>query len=353
MMFWEKWQQKIIDSVKDLKNKLLTVLTEGGQTFGFGHITRCISILTIFKQYGYRINFIIHGDNSISSILEGVPYYAFNWTKEQKELKELLSESSIILIDSIEITNQQILDIEDLGKDVIFIDDEKRRNVLNKGFVVDWTVLSNKKGYFLPKKENITYLLGSEYTPLRKEFTTSKQNIINQNLESIMVTFGGSDIRDITPKILKTLSEYFPNIKKNIVIGAGFTNIKNIELYKDKNTNLIFNASTSTMVKLMQTSDLAIASGGQTLYELALIGTPTIAILLVENAKDDTQGWEEVGTLENIGWYDNPELTNNLEKAIISLKQKNKRIEMQNKGKDYINQNGALTLVKTILDKLE
>lgn len=346
-------QRKIISLVRDLQNKLLTVVTEGGQTFGFGHITRCISISTIFKQYGYSINFIINGDNSIFSILKGIQYSVFNWTKEQKNLSELLLKSSIILIDSIEITNQQILYIEALGKDVIFIDDEKRRNILNKGFVIDWTVLSNKKEYFLPKKENITYLLGSEYTPLRKEFTISSQNIIKENIESIMVTFGGSDVRNLTPIVLKTLVEYFPNIKKNIVIGAGFTNIENIELYKDKNTKLIFNASTSTMVELMQTSDLAIASGGQTLYELALLGTPTIAILLVENAKDDTQGWEEVGTLKNIGWYNDPELINNLKKAITFLKQKDKRIEMQNNGKDYINPNGALKLVNTILDKLK
>lgn len=339
--------------MKDLKSNLLTIITEGGQLFGFGHITRCLSISTIFKQCGFSINFIINGDDSIYSILDETECIIFNWTEKQGYLIEILLKSSIILIDSIVITNKQLLEIQSLEKNIIFIDDEKRRNILDKGFVIDWTVLSNEKGYFLPKKENITYLLGSEYTPLRKEFSTAKQNIINQNVESIMVTFGGSDVRNLTPKILKTLVEYFPHITKYIVIGAGFTNINSIESYTDKNTNLIFNASTSTMIELMQSCDIAIASGGQTLYELALIGTPTIAILIVENAKDDTEGWGKVGTLKNIGWYDDKKLLDNLKKTIISLKEKDKRLVMQNKGKRYIHPNGALALVNTILDRLK
>ena len=35
----------------------------------------------------------------------------------------------LILIDSMKITDDQILEIESLGKKVIFIDDEKRRNI--------------------------------------------------------------------------------------------------------------------------------------------------------------------------------------------------------------------------------
>jgi len=345
--------RKIIVLVKDLKNRHLCVVTEGGKTFGFGHITRCLSISTIFKQHGFDIHFIVNGDRSISSVLNDTKHTIFDWSNKKEKLLEILSKSSLVLIDSIEITNEQILEIQSLKKDTIFIDDEKRRNILDYGFVVDWTVLSDEKEYFTPKKENITYLLGSKYTPLREEFKTAKQNVIGEDIKSIMVTFGGADVRDLTPKILKNLADNFPNIQKNIIIGSGFTNIKKIESFKDANTNLIFNAETSTMINLMQNSDLAIASGGQTLYELARIGTPTIAILLVENAKDDTLGWQRVGSVINIGWYNDEKLLANLNDAIVSLREKNARLQMQNKAKKYINPNGALTLVNTILEKLK
>jgi spore coat polysaccharide biosynthesis predicted glycosyltransferase SpsG len=250
------------------------------------------------------------------------------------------------------ITDQQLLELEKTDIPLIFIDDEKRRNIISKGFVIDWTVLSDEKNYFTPKKDDIVYLLGSKYTPLRELFKDAKKNKIKDEIETIMITFGGADVRDLTPDILKTISKHFPKITKNIVIGGGFTNIKKIEKYKDKNTNLIFNADTSTMIELMNCSDLAIASGGQTLYELARIGTPTIAILLVENAKDDTQGWEKVGSLVNIGWWDDKNLFDNLLNAISKLKNKSKRLDMQKKAINYISPNGAEILVEEILKKL-
>ena len=102
----------------------------------------------------------------------------------------------------------------------------------------------------------------------------------------------------------------------------------------------------------MQESDLAIASGGQTLYELAKIGTPTIAILLVENAKDDTLSWAEVGSIAYIGWWNDKKLIKNLGYKINLLKSKKKRRQMQDCANEYINPNGAKLLVSSIIKAL-
>jgi UDP-2,4-diacetamido-2,4,6-trideoxy-beta-L-altropyranose hydrolase len=336
-----------------LKNNQLTIITEGGKNFGFGHITRCLSIEKIFKQYDYKSFFIINGDKSISKILSTSSYILLNWIEKQKELLQQFSNSSLILIDSILISNQQILDIQKLNIPIIFIDDEKHRNILDSGFVIDWTVLSEQQNYFSPKKKNVSYLLGSLYTPLREQFTSATLNNINESIDSIMLTFGGADVRNLTPTIIKALINHFPNIQKNIVIGAGFTNIDEIEKQIDNNTHLIFNANSKTMIELMQKNDLAIACGGQTLYELARIGTPTIAILVVDNAKDDTLGWEKVGSVKYIGWWDNTNLIDNLITTIHNLQDKKIRQSMQNKAKQYISPNGAKILVKKIIDNLQ
>ena len=333
-------------------SKSLTIITEGGRASGFGHITRCISIADCFQKYGFSIKFVINGDDSIYSVLEERQIIMCNWIKYKDRLLEVLNHSSIILIDSIEIADKQIVEIQSTGMPIIFIDDEKRRNVLEKGFVVDWTVLSNKKNYFFPKKKKVVYFLGSQYTPLREEYNAAKKNKIKENIQTIMVTFGGSDVRNLTPIFLKNLNDILPNCKKNIIIGSGFSNLQEIEKFKDKNTNLILNATTSKMIEAMQESDLAIASGGQTLYELAKIGTPTIAILLVENAKDDTLSWAEVGSIAYIGWWNDKKLIKNLGYKINLLKSKKKRRQMQDCANEYINPNGAKLLVSSIIKAL-
>lgn len=333
-------------------SKSLTIITEGGRTSGFGHITRCISIADCFQKYGFSIKFVINGDDSIYSVLEERQIIMCNWIKYKDRLLEVLNHSSIILIDSIEIADKQIVEIQSTGVPIIFIDDEKRRNVLEKGFVVDWTVLSNKKNYFFPKKKKVVYFLGSQYTPLREEYNAAKKNKIKENIQTIMVTFGGSDVRNLTPIFLKNLNDILPNCKKNIIIGSGFSNLQEIEKFKDKNTNLILDATASKMIEVMQESDLAIASGGQTLYELAKIGTPAIAILLVENAKDDTFGWAKVGSISYIGRWDDEKLIKNLGNKLNLLKSKKKRKQMQDSAKEYINQNGAKLLVSSIIKAL-
>jgi len=335
-----------------LNDKILTIITEGGKEFGFGHITRCLSISKIFEQNNFKIQFIVKGDDSVSSLIRSYTYDIFNWQNKKTILLTKIKNSTLILVDSMLIENSQLLNLEQSNIPIIFIDDEKRRNILTKGFVIDWTVLSEKNDYFNPKKEKVTYLLGSKYTPLRDEFKDATLNNIQDNINTIMITFGGADIRNLSPTILENLNIILPNCKKNIVIGNGFSNIKDIEKYKDNNTNFIHNANTSKMIELMQECDLAIASGGQTLYELTRIGTPTIAILLVENAKDDTLGWERVGSIKNIGWWDDKNLILNLENNLKLLEDKQERIKMQNSTKQYINPNGAKLLVNSILEKL-
>ena len=331
-----------------MQTKKLTVLTEGGGVYGFGHITRCLSITRCFEDFGIKIDFIIDGDGSVNSILENQSFILMNWLNKKSVLKELY-ESSYVLIDSLRIKSCQIKDIQKLDISVIYIDDHKRQNILEKGFVLDWTVLSDKKNYFVPKKEGVTYLLGSKYTPLRGPFNINKKTNILPNIESIFVSFGGSDVRNLTPLVLKTLTINFPNLKKTVVIGDGFKNIEYIKLFKDDKTTLIYKADAKKMYSLMMNSYVAISSGGQTLYELVSVGVPTISILLFENARGDTEGWSQVGSMDFIGNFDDPDLMQNLLVSFRALEKQERRQKMQSNGLQFIGLNGGKHIVEAIL----
>lgn len=335
-----------------MSKKKLIVITEGGQNIGFGHVTRTISLATNFLSLGYNVEFIINGDNSLNELVESYNNQIFNWLEDKQKLLDSLKDSSLILLDSILIEDSHIKQLESLEIPIIFIDDERQRNILEKGFVVDWTVFRDNDLTFIDKKENVTYLLGSLFTPLRKEFCNAELNQINQNVSKIMVTFGGLDIRNLTPMILKLLNKNFPNFKKDIIIGAGFSNIEEIKKNITENTNLIYNATAQDMINAMQTSDIAIASGGQTLYELAKIGLPTIGILLVDNAKDDTFGWNKAGFLRYVGSFNEIGLEKNIIKEIENLFSYDTRVEMQKNGLKHISQNGGELLVNEIIKVL-
>jgi UDP-2,4-diacetamido-2,4,6-trideoxy-beta-L-altropyranose hydrolase len=334
---------------KNLFNRNLTVLTEGGQIYGFGHLTRSISIAKQFQEYNFAVHFVVHGDDSISTTLKNYNFTLLNWHEAFKKSLPLITKNSFLLIDSITISDEQLLFLESLDLILIYIDDEKRRNILNRGFVIDWTIGLNETTHFIPKKKNVSYLLGSRYTPLREDFQKAKSNQLRKQIKQLMMTFGGSDVRNLTPKIIQYLNQNFPQYVQNVIIGNGFTNLNAIKESASSKTNLIYNADASTMIQIMQQSDVAIAAGGQTLYELAKIGIPTIGILLVDNAKDDTFGWEELGFLKYIGTYDDELLLENLQKNLFALQDYTIRKAMQLAGFKNIGGNGAKLLVKSIL----
>ena len=332
--------------------KQLIVVTEGGKKSGFGHITRCISIATHFLHHEYSVHYIINGDDSLLNIMQPYSYEIYNWLNKKQRLLDKIREGHLILLDSIKISNEHIKQLESLNIPLIYIDDEKQRNVLESGFVIDWTIFRDMDNSFSTKKENVNYFLGSLYTPLRKEFFNATINPIRKNVEKIMLTLGGSDVRNLTPFILETLNTHYPNLQKDIIIGDGFNNSEEIKKHTSHNTNLIYNATANDMIRSMQTSDIAIAAGGQTLYELAKIAIPTIGILLVQNGKDDTLGWAKTGFLRYVGKFNNPSLKTDIVNEIENLSPYEIRKKMQDNGLKYISQNGAERLVDEIIKVL-
>jgi UDP-2,4-diacetamido-2,4,6-trideoxy-beta-L-altropyranose hydrolase len=290
------------------------IITEGSKNTGFGHVTRCLSLYQDFEERGILPEFIINGDSNVEYLLKDANYQIFNWLDEKSKLFEKVKDADIAIIDSYlaDISVYNVL--SDLVKLSVYVDDNKRLNY-PKGIVLNANIHAEKLNY--PKKDGVTYLLGTRYTPLRKEFWEVPQKKIKEKVESIMITFGGDDAKNMTPKILAFLNDEYSNLIKNVIIGRSFQNIDEIKEYMDKNTNLIYYPDAEKMKEIMLESDIAVSASGQTLNELASVGVPTIGVCVAENQMGNIKGWRSSGFLEYTGWYNN---SNILEKIKNSIK---------------------------------
>ena len=54
-----------------------------------------------------------------------------------------------------------------------------------------------------------------------------------------MVTFGGDDARNMTPKILRFLKNEYPDVRKNVIIGNAFNNIDEIKRETEFSQNIL------------------------------------------------------------------------------------------------------------------
>ena len=318
------------------------ILTEGGKDFGFGHVARCSSIYQAFKKRDISPKFIINGDTSVKSILSNIEFKIDNWLSDIS----FLNSSDIVIIDS------YLADIEiydKISKKVsltVCLDDNKRLDY-SSGIVVNGLINAENLNY--PLNESIKYLLGSMYTPLRADFWDVSRLKINDDINNILVTMGGNDLRNLTPKVLELLNTNFPDVNKKVIIADSFDNVSEIEYLKDDSVDLIYSPDSKEMLNAMSNVDLAISASGQTLYELACIGVPTIALGIIDNQKDNIKNWQNVGFIEYAGCWNNKNLFNNILDKIEFLKDKNIRYEKRLIGIQAIDGQGSLRIVKKIL----
>ncbi len=321
------------------------ILTEGGKNIGFGHITRCISIYQAFKEKGIEPKFILNGDKSTKDLVKNLDFQIINWLKNS--ILDEIKNSDIVIVDSY-LANKEFYELVSQNvKKAVYIDDNKRLDY-PKGVVINGNIHATTLNY--PKKEDTQYLLGTEYTPLRKEFWDVKQKVINKDIETILITFGGDDGKNMTPKVLDLLKKY-KNLKKFVVIGKSFQNIKDIEKIKDENSYLFYNVDAKKMKELMLKADIAISAAGQTLYELARVGTPTIAIAVADNQLKSVKKLDEAGFVAYAGYYNEKDVLKNTLNFFEKLSDKNLREKMAKIGRKIVNGQGSRNIVKELLKK--
>jgi spore coat polysaccharide biosynthesis predicted glycosyltransferase SpsG/RimJ/RimL family protein N-acetyltransferase len=324
------------------------IITEGGKSIGFGHITRCISIYQAFEKRKIIPEIIINADSSVKGLLAGKKYKLFDWLKQKGRLLKILDKTDIAIIDSYLAGQVIYKNISALVPIPVYIDDNKRLDY-PRGVVVNGAIYAKEINY--PPQADTTYLTGTEYFPIRREFAETSRKKISRALKTVMVTFGGNDLRNMIPRVLKFLQKNYPKLIKKVVIGRGMKNIRQIEKLKDGKTVLVYYPNAFAMKKLMQDADIAVSSGGQTLYELARIGVPTLAVAVAENQLANTRSWSENGLMEYAGYCSEDRLFSKLSQGIKKLASYDIRVKKSRALKKYIDGHGAEHLVKSILEK--
>jgi UDP-2,4-diacetamido-2,4,6-trideoxy-beta-L-altropyranose hydrolase len=323
----------------------LLLLTEGGKNIGFGHVTRCLSLSQAFEAIGSESVFVVNGDNSVKEILKDREYKVFDWIDEQTRVLPWVKEADVIIIDSYLAGELVYKMISSVAKAALYLDDTLRIPY-SPGIVVNWSICATGMPY--PKRDGVSYLLGPQYVSLRKPFWNVKQKEMKKDLDSVMVTFGGDDSKNITPKVLNFLVTDYPHLRKNVIIGSAFNNLQEIEAAADANTRFVRSPGAEGMKQVMKESDIAVTSGGQTLFELARIGVPSVAVAVADNQRGNVNGWAETGFIENAGFLQDDHLMENLAAKFRCFLDYPRRVQAAETGKRLVPGNGADKIIEEI-----
>ena len=98
----------------------------------------------------------------------------------------------------------------------------------------------------------------------------------------------------------------------------------------------------------MLKADICISACGQSLYELAAIGVPTVAIVVADNQLVNAKGWSRAGFIKYAGWHDNKSLARQIIECIDELKVFTKRLVACKKGRGLCDAKGARRVAEYI-----
>lgn len=322
------------------------ILTEGGSKLGFGHITRCLALYQGFVEKGITPKLIINSDISIKYLLRDENYRIFNWLKEKRKLFELTGNTDVVIIDSY-LADKSLYDSipKTFPHQPLLMLDDYKRIEYPAGIVINPSVSAEKLDY--PKRKSLVYLLGKKYITLRREFWNMKRKKINPEIKHVLITFGGINRIDFIKKIVRFLISKFPNFYYHIVTLSPKFNRHNPFL--SSKIKFYPRLTTLTMRNLMLKCDIAISGGGQTTYELARCGIPSIGICFAGNQSLNLKVLSQKGFLEYIGRYDEAGLLERLKEAVILLQSQKIRKKRSIVGRRLVDGEG----VQRILSRLE
>lgn len=321
------------------------IFTEAGSQYGYGHITRCSSIYNELVNRQVEVRLIINGDDKVEEVVKEKKYTIINWLSDDY-LTSLLTNDDFAIVDSYLADEDIYQSIARLSKRALFIDDNMRLDY-PKGIVVNPSLYGKELNY--PSNKDTEFLLGPEFVLLREAFLRNSNKHIHSNVNEVLVTLGGADVRNLTPKVLQLLRDNYPTIIKNVVIGKGFTNVDEIESIDDPRIKLFYNVDENRMKELMVQSGFAITAAGQTIHELIKTETPFIPIKVIDNQKNNAKALIRYNLVNSVLDSDDQELFHLLSQEIEYIMNYNNRINLVNNLSGIIDGLGSSRIVSNLV----
>jgi CMP-N-acetylneuraminic acid synthetase len=259
---------------KQLKRKKIVFRTEGYDEIGLGHIYRCLTLADSMLDHDFV--FVMSKESSIG--IEKVksrfyPVVEFE-TGNNNELSAIESCSpDIVVNDLLDTDIEYIRDLKERKYRVINFEDQGE-GIKEADAVINAMYDENSTG-----NERHVFT-GSEYICLRDEFYSAKPITFREEAENILLLFGGTDPSNLTEKVLWWLYRINREFKITIIIGPGYAHADTLtqDVQKTGNNNIKIVSDTKIITKHMEEADIAITSGGRTVFELATHGIPMIVI---------------------------------------------------------------------------
>jgi UDP-2,4-diacetamido-2,4,6-trideoxy-beta-L-altropyranose hydrolase len=294
---------------------LLVLRADGGSTIGLGHAMRMIALGEAWIERGGRATWLaadapgsVVGRAEAAGIGVAPLASAAGSAADATAVLDRLEgdRTAAIVVDGPAFGVAYLDTLAPVAARLMVVDDMASLARYPSALVLNQNAHADRASY--PTAPGPRYLLGLRYVMLRHEFRrgTAPRDPVPERARRVLVTFGGADVAGLTMRTIHAIERLDSSLRRDVevdvVIGAANGDAASIERSAAVSPMALSVArAVDDMPTRMARADLAIVSGGSTVWELARVGCPA---LVVESAPAEAflvRGLEKVGLFDRLG----------------------------------------------------
>ncbi len=187
--------------------------------------------------------------------------------------------------------------IQSTGIRVLLIDDFADRESFPADLIVNADVGVDAKPY-RRRGSDAQVLAGPGYVLLRREFRVPRQRRPGVKGNRFLVTLGGSDPDELTPRIATALAGC-AELQLTVVAGAAYSDAAALQRLSAPNIRVVVDSQ--NIADLMSESDMAVIAAGGTLWELLSMGCAVLSYARNTVQKSVVESLAKDGVVVDLG----------------------------------------------------
>ncbi len=297
---------------------------DGGRIPGLslGHVFRCLALAGELRaRHKWQAIFMMKDFVEGVSVVEaqGFPVERLAAEIVPEDEAALLTKRNegCIVFDLPNVMDGPLRASTETSRRVVVLDDLGGRQ-FSAHMVINGSIVSDAHNY--PEETDTDYRLGPAYCILGAEFDGKRRKRTDPEVESILVTFGGSDPTGLTVKTARLLAGMGLQASVRIVIGPGYGDETELRrIVEDAGTAFELHRNVAALATMMLEADLVISAAGRTAYELAATATPALLIASIDHERPTARTFAEKGTALAVDDWNEDAVRKNLSRLLSDV----------------------------------
>lgn len=276
---------------------------------GTGHIVRCLTLARALEAEGWQCALACRpGSTEQTQISPDIDILSFQENEDEPAaLRRRWADGvDLLVVDHYGLNAVFEEACGGWAMEILVFDDLANRSHASD-ILVDQTYNREEADYAKFVSPQCRLMLGPQYAPLRSPLWKARKTALARRggpLRRIMVAVGASDPSNFTAVALDAITQSGLDVEIDVVLGGGAPFVAAVREQCRKHpltARLHVDVSATVLAGLITQADIAIGSGGISVWERCCLGLPSLLVIAAENQRIIIEGLNDCDAAEGLG----------------------------------------------------